>query len=65
MKFVYKHCSYDTDIMCEADKLVLKDVIESFEAKLKLRQIEQQINKSEEESKPVNKLPFDRKPSKS
>lgn len=61
MKFVYKGTSYNTDIMSEADKLVLKDVIEAFEAKLKVRHIENKINKSEEESKPVNKLPFDKK----
>lgn len=47
--------------MTDADKLALKDIIKAFEAKMKVRHIENKINKSEEESKPVNKLPFDKK----
>ena len=61
MKFTYKGTTYNTDFMTEADKLVLKDVIEAFEAKFKIKHIEAKINKVEEESKPVNKLPFDKK----
>lgn len=61
MKFVYKHCSYDTDSMNEADKALFKEIIEAKEKAVKEGQIIMKAEKKELESKPINKLPFDKK----